>query len=387
MKYIRILVTYLIRGILRLYCLIPIKNNRLVFNSMAWKQYSCNPRYITEYLLSNYPGKFEVIWCFNEPEKFLDIVDREVKVCKSRTIESFYYHMTAKIIICNQTIGAEIPRRKGQYRINTWHGGGGGYKIIDYSETSKFRARLEAKEVDLYCASSETSLRNTVRVAFQHKGEVFKGTPRNDMLVNGNRTDIKENIFQYLKIHASDRVVLYAPTYREGNNSRDFDKDRYEYGLDYARLKKCMENRFGGNWIVAVRFHPRVRNYRLPNEYGIVDATNYPDMQELMASVDAMVTDYSSSIWDFSFTRKPMFLFCTDLQEYIDKRGFNKPIQEWGVSIATSNEELENNILDFDFDEFEVSMDNQHQINGSFEDGTATKRICDYIDKMCFLGE
>lgn len=383
MKYVRILITYVIRFFLRCMCIFPIKKNRIVFNSMFWKQYSCNPRYISEYLEKNYKDKFEIIWSFKEPKKFEYLKERKIVICKVRTLRYYFYNMTAAVIVCNATIGAEIPHRKKQYRINTWHGGGGGYKKIDYGNTFKFRARLECRETDLYCASSQTSLENTVRIAFKHNGEFFGGTPRNDMLINGDREDIKNEVYRFLNIDKKKKIVLYAPTYREGANARNYDDKKYDYGLDYIRLKKSMETRFNGNWVVAVRFHPRISKYQLPDNEEIIDATKYPDMQELLATVDAMVTDYSSSLWDFSFTYKPCFLFCEDLEEYKEKRGFNKPIEEWGFPISLTNDELETKILLWDKNTHVANMDRQHIINGSFEDGHATERICKLISEKC----
>ena len=373
----------IIRGLLHVYYIFPIRKNRVIFNSMTWKQYSCNPKYITEYLLANYPGKFEIIWAFEDPDKFAYLKEKGITTVKTRTPKYYKYRLTSRVSVCNVTMGSEVPPRKGQYRINTWHGGGGGYKRIDYSDEMAYWPAREMADTDLFCASSETSLKNTVRIAFKHEGEYFGGTPRNDMLVNNDRDDLRADVHKSLKLDDDTKILLYAPTYREGADIRHYS-DKSDYGLDYLRLKKAMEDKFGGNWAIAIRFHPRVKDYTLPKEPGIVDATVYPDMQELLASVDAMVTDYSSSLWDFSFTGKPCIQFCEDLEEYKAKRGFNKPIEEWGFPIATSNDEMESIIENWDWDTFNKNMDRHHTENGSFEDGTATKRMCEIIYNKCF---
>lgn len=381
-----IVMTKIIRLILHLFYLFPIKKNRIVFNSHTWKQYSCNPRYISEYLQEEYGDQFEIIWVFKDVSKFEYLNDKGIKLVRLRTVLFYYYALTAKIMICNVSNGAEIPKRKEQIWINTWHGGGGGYKKDSYDGTLAYRPRLEFKQTDYFCASSETSLENSVRRSFNHQGGFFPGTPRNDMLVNNDRTDIKENVYDYFKIDYGVRTLLYAPTYREGADRRT-TSDQINYGLDYAELHKCLTEVFGGDWRILIRFHPKIHDYSMPNYSYCIDATKYPDMQELLVAVDSMITDYSSSIWDFSFTNKPCFLFCEDLEEYIEKRGFNKPIFEWGFSVSKSNEELENAIRTWNAKNYVESMNFHHTSNGSFEDGKATKRVCDFVYQRCIGGE
>lgn len=382
-KYLLIIGTYVIRALLHIFCIFPVKNDRIIFNSMIWKQYSCNPRFITEYLQEHYPRKFDIIWAFKEPEKFEFLKERGIKVVKTRSLKFYFYSMTAKISVTNATSAAELPKRRKQFRINTWHGGGGGYKKIDYSSQSAFRARLEMSEVDLFCTSSETSLHFTVREAFHHDGEFFRGTPRNDLLLNGPSPELKSQVFRSLQVDEDTKVALYAPTFREGKDIRH-KSDNYDYGLDYERFHQALERSFGGRWVVAVRFHPKIKNYTLPEFPWLKDTTKYPDMQELLATVDLMMTDYSSSLWDFSFTKRPCILFCTDLKEYEEKRSFNKPITTWGFPLTQTNDELEHCILNWDQEDFCRKMDEHHRVNGSFEDGTATERLCKFIYDKAF---
>ena len=382
MKFLRVYGKHFLRVLLHIFYIFPIKNNRLIFNSMMWKQYSCNPKYITEYLLNKYPNQFEIVWAFVKPDQYDYLKEKGIQICKARSLTYYFYRLTSKVSICNATMGSEVPPRKGQYRINTWHGGGGGYKKTDYSSTDSYWPRKEMSETDLFCASSKTSLENTVRKAFCHSGDVFLGTPRNDVFVNGCNQDMKQVIHDYFKIENEIHIALYAPTYREGKDVYHYS-DTYDYGLDYKKLYHALCNRFGGEWMIAVRYHNRVSHYELPQIPMVVDATGYLDMQELMLGVELMITDYSSSLWDFSFSGKPCFLFCNDLDEYIQKRGFNKPIEEWGFPIARSNEELNDLICNWSEAEYHQSMDNQHIINGSFEDGNATERLCEIIYNKC----
>jgi CDP-glycerol glycerophosphotransferase len=56
-------------------CLIlqPMKKNRILMDSLEGRGYTDNPKYISEYLIKHYPGKFEIIWAFRHPEDYADI--------------------------------------------------------------------------------------------------------------------------------------------------------------------------------------------------------------------------------------------------------------------------------------------------------------------------
>ena len=110
-------------------------------------------------------------------------------------------------------------------------------------------------------------------------------------------------------------------------------------------------------------------------------------MQELLAVSDALITDYSSSIWDYSFTYKPCFLYCYDLASYKSERDFYIPIENWGFPIAENNSQLMNGILKFSYDLYLEKMKNHHKELGSYENGTATSTICDLISKKIGIKE
>jgi CDP-glycerol glycerophosphotransferase len=74
-----------------------------------------------------------------------------------------------------------------------------------------------------------------------------------------------------------------------------------------------------------------------------VNASKYDEMQELLCMADVLITDYSSSQWDFALTGKPGFLFTPDLDYYQhEDRGFYTPIDDWPFPYAKTNEELSN---------------------------------------------
>ena len=92
-----------------------------------------------------------------------------------------------------------------------------------------------------------------------------------------------------------------------------------------------------------------------------------------------LITDYSSSIWDYSFTNRPCFLFVNDLEKYGADPGFCTDIHNWGFPICLNNSELCDAISSFDERVFKQKMKEKHEYYGSYETGTATEKFCQLI--------
>ena len=88
--------------LLRFVCVIPIKNNRIICMShRSGSQYSDSPKYITEYLLTNYPNQFEIIWEVNDLNKFAYLQDKGIKIVKFGSLKDFFLLNTSKVCITN----------------------------------------------------------------------------------------------------------------------------------------------------------------------------------------------------------------------------------------------------------------------------------------------
>ncbi len=102
-------------------------------------------------------------------------------------------------------------------------------------------------------------------------------------------------------------------------------------------------------------------------------------MQELLITVDVLITDYSSSIWDYSLLKKPAFLYVPDLKLYEERVGFVTPINKWGFAVCESNNELAKSIENYDSEKQLKAINENHELFQSYETGEASKRVFDYI--------
>lgn len=369
---VKLLYIILSRKIKKIFFLVvPIKKNRVIFESFSGDGYSCNPKYISERLKEKYKN-IEIVWAV----KNQDILPKNVVFCKYRSFKHFILRISSKVYVCNFLQAVEIPKRKKQIEIQTWHGGGC-YKKVGNEEKARssvydIRLKMHIQETDYFIASSEYWEEEVMRKQFGYTGKALEiGMPRNDCLIGDIDEEKKNLIRKQAGIDIDAFAVLYAPTWREG-------LDKYET-INYKEIQKAFEKRFRKKCQVLFRAHL----YGKEQEKSIVNLTNYPDMQELLYACDALITDYSSSMWDFSLTAKPCFLYVPDLQRYIDQRGFDKDINTWGFPVCQSNTQLVEQILTFDEKDFKMKMDKHQKELKTFEDGNATEKVVDLIAHIC----
>lgn len=359
----------------------PLKNNKIVFMSHKGKQYSCNPQYICEYLIRKHPGKFDMVWALKHPEEFGYLKEKGIRMVKYESASHLNEMMTAKVIITNVDTFIYLPKKKRQVVLDTWHGGGS-YKTCGFMNPQNLRKvrqkiRFERlySRINLYLSSSKLFSEQTIRQSRHFKGEILNiGMPRNDILVNQNEPQINNKVREYFGLNDKVKLVLYAPTFRSEKENETFVKP------NFALVENALKERFGGEWCTLFRQH----HFYSDENVNVLSATDYPDMQELLYAVDILITDYSSSIWDFSLMVKPVFLYCPDLKKYSDVRSFYMPIEEWPFILCKNNNELVDNIRNFNYEEYRVDVEEHHRILGSYEQGSATQNICDRIYNECF---
>jgi CDP-ribitol ribitolphosphotransferase len=84
---------------------------------------------------------------------------------------------------------------------------------------------------------------------------------------------------------------------------------------------------------VLFKHHPFISHrIDVPHAYRdrLIEATDVPiDVNDLLFSVDLLITDYSSIVFEFSVLNRPMVLFAYDLDEYIAERDFYVPFEEF----------------------------------------------------------
>lgn len=360
-----------------------IKKNKIVFMNYLGSGYGCNPKYITEELLKrNLP--YEIVWISNAPSKDFPKGVRVVPYSPKKTL---FELVTAKIWVDNyhkiSFIKRGLDKLPEQKYIQTWHGSLGIKKIEKSAEcltkdnTWLNCAVKNSKMTDFWISNSDFES-NVYNEAFWDIKEIKKfGHPRNDVFFKDNKGIINRVKTTY-DIPENTKILLYAPTFRE-------DEKITHYDIDFDNLKAVLSAKFGGDWTILVRLHSRLeeafKDY-FKNKNNIINATYYPDMQELLVAADVGITDYSSWMFDYMLSKKPVFIYATDIEKYNTERGFYYPLEETPFPIAKDNEELSKNIKDFDDKKYIPKVNKFLAGKGCMEDGHASERVVDLIESM-----
>lgn len=357
-----------------------IDPKKVIFITFQGK-YTCNPKAIAEEFIRR-NSDYKLVWVVRKEDlKERDKFPSELKLVVRESLEFYKELASSKFIIenANDTVYMKYNKRPGQVILQTWHGSLG-FKRLDKVKNEAWVAKADelGNETDFIVSNSE--FENMVyRTSYWENTEILEyGHARNDMLLNKTKYNkMNKKVREYYNIDKNTKILLYAPTFRD-----DFSADTYN--LDYAKLLDAVKEKFSGNWVIMVRFHFKLRNVDFSDDLtdNIINATDYYDMQELLCAADIGITDYSSWLCDFVLTEKPGFIYCNDMDKYVDERGFYYPLSETPFPVSKTNDELEKNILNFDIKKYEKQRQSFLKKRGCYEKGNASKRIVDKIYEL-----
>lgn len=356
--------------------IVPIKKNRIVFMNV-WG-FGDNVKYVLEELLTRKKA-YDIIFICNQPER--QEVPNSVTVLKTNTVSAIKALATAKVWVESNRKESYIHKRKRQIYIQLWHGGLPLKKIegdcANYlGENYISRAKRDSAMTNLYVSNSKFCTQ-MYRRAFFYEGRIEQlGTPRMDILFNADNRK-KRKTKTALGLSFFTKIALYAPTYRDS-------KDISVYQMDYEQLRQTLIQKFGGEWCIVVRLHPLVHNQSNDLKFTehVINATNYRDMYELMQASDVLITDYSNTMFEFAMVKRPVFLYAKDLCSYRNERGFYFDYTSLPFTIATCEEQLRDDIRDYDEVKEQRRVDEFFIMNGVTEDGHASERVVDEIEKI-----
>lgn len=375
--HLRIWKARLVQGMVKLLWVLPMQKDVILFLSFDGKQYSDSPKYICDYIFEKEGANKKYIWALNEPEKFAGILPEWCQTVKRKGFGFLVQFVKSGTVITNNSLYSFYPVRKKQIVLNTWHGGSPLKTCGLANEASTYYDELFFKlhegKYTAFLSSSEFMTKEVFEKSLGYHGEVLPfGMPRNALFFGQDNGEIKNKVYQYFGCSLDEKhgLVLYAPTFRGSANNGTFLKE--EDMIDVDRLLSALKNRFGKDFCLLFRAH-HAMHFSLQNE-NVKLATDYPDMQELLESVDVLITDYSSCMGDMALTRKPVFLYTPDLEDYTRDCGFYWSIYDQPFPVATSNAALEQNILGFSLPDYDRGLDEYFEKLGSFESGESTAK-------------
>ena len=410
MKYIRKRKRQAFRESLCFYAcrIFPVRRNLISVCTFEGKGgFGCNPKPLVEELHRQNP-QLQFVWFVNDMTKeFPDYIRKVPNTLWSRA----YWLSRSKVWIDNYRKPYGTKKRKGQYYLNVNH------YTIGIKCTGLWRGEGFSPMAYLVSKNDSDMIDDLVIDSkwceeVSPKGLVYEGTyqktgaPRCDVLY-GDRSDAKSRFRKKHHIPEDAKVVLFAPTFREGAK----DGKRFVFSeiwtIDFQRLLDNLEKKFGGTWYLCVRVHPQLaptfQEYKNPEiQDRIIDESQADDMYEILAGMDAYISDYSSACFEAGFAHIPVFLYADDIQKYAKDRGAlmwniaTDPRERIGnnkvmtpnfdvklpFSLANDNEELEKDIMEFDKAKYDKVLNEFHEKVELVFDGKASEKLAKTIESI-----
>lgn len=358
-----------------------IENNK-IFIMTFQGNYTCNPKALVEYIIEN-KLPYKIVWAVREDDlKHLNEFPADIQLVKRNSLKFYKEISTSKIIIDNSTnyIYLKAKKRDGQYIIQTWHGSMGFKKIEPSSFQDKdwVNKAMKLDKYNDYILVNSSFEEDVFRNSFWKTTEFLKvGHPRNDIFFDKKKMNyFSKTLREKYNLEKNTKIVLYAPTFRENISPND-------YNIDYNKLHDALVKRFGGKWVIFVRFHFRMNYLKIENNEHVINVTDYPDMQELLCACDIGITDYSSWLCDFVLTKKPGFLYTYDINKYVDERGFYYPLSSSPFKVCNNNDELCNNIINYNEKDYLKDVNEYLKRLGCYEEGKACEKTIELIEQLC----
>ena len=367
---------------------VPVKKDLIVFESNVGKLVSDSPKIIYDEL-RKYNTRYTIVWVTNSHYPFND---PKVITVKRLSPEYYYYLSRAKYWINNQNFPHYINKHKNTIYIQTWHGTPL-KKMLNDVETFqgrdknyKYRVNNSIKKWN-YLISPSPYATECFKSAFEFKKEILEiGYPRNDIFYDNHEKEIEEKqrlIKQKLGIKDGRKVILYAPTFRD-NEINKAKKHIINLQLDLQKMKEQLEKEY----ILILRPHIIISNALHLDESlddFVINAAKYPEISDLYLISDICITDYSSVMFDFANTKKPLLFFTYDLEFYKNQlRGFYFDFENEapGPLIKTNDELIESikNINDVQIN-YQEKYKQFYNRFCTFEKGVAAKIIVDKFFK------
>ena len=363
----------------RVFSRLPISRRTIVFESHMGKQYSDSPRAIYEELKRS-GGKFRAVWAYagDHPNGF----PSDVKLVRRQSYMYLLALGRAGYWVDNQGFPHDLRKRPGTTYIQTWHGSA--FKRMGFdeaaikSQTAGQQRKLQdaIDRFDVFLARTEHDVRTLTKGMRVHADLLRVGYPRNDALVDPHNRDEIAALRKSLKLTDDRKVLLYAPTFRPEQIAAG------SKGLDLPFSLDDFVERFGDKYVLLVRPHYLV-SFALPPMYAhsVRNVANVHDVTPLMQLADAVITDYSSLMFDYSLLDRPLIFHVPDYDDYVgNSRGSYFDLASVAPGPLTHNgEELFTALADLD--ELRQRYAERHQAFKAqfceYDTGTAAKAVVD----------
>ncbi|MBK3579605.1 CDP-glycerol glycerophosphotransferase family protein [Streptomyces sp. MBT65] len=288
----------------------------------------------------------------------------------------------AKYLVNNANFAEGVVKRPGSVHVQTQHGTPLKKMGVDQSTypvvaaaTGSFAKLLGRVDRWDYNISSNRHSTQMWERAFPGSYEALEyGYPRNDVYYTATADEVAR-VRRELGVPEGKTAVLYAPTHRD-----------YQTGFDTGLDLEAFCAAAGEDVVVLLRAHYFYDQGRAKSSGRIIDVTGHRSSEDVCLAADALVTDYSSIMFDYANLDRPIVVYADDWDVYRETRGVYFDLMEAPPGpVARTPEELAQVFRDGSYAgaESKALRDQFRARFCEFDDGLAAERVV----RRVFLGE
>ncbi|KQX82933.1 MULTISPECIES: bifunctional glycosyltransferase family 2 protein/CDP-glycerol:glycerophosphate glycerophosphotransferase [unclassified Streptomyces] len=292
---------------------LPLRADRAVFAAYWGRGHSCNPGAL-EAAFRTFAPQVRTAWIARpEHESAVPPGPRRVR---PGTAAYWTALARSKYLVNNVNFDRRLVKRPGQVFVQTQHGTPLKHMGLDLQERPAAARDMDFAEllrgVDKwdYVLSANRHTTLTWERVYPGRYETLEyGYPRNDVFQRATPADVTR-LRESLGIPRDTVAVLYAPTHR------DYRRVQRSH-LDLERVLR----RLGPRFVILARAHYWQEAPAGRPVPGVIDVTDHPSVESLCLASDALVTDYSSLMFDYADLDRPIVIHADDWEAYEAARG------------------------------------------------------------------
>ncbi|AKJ12803.1 glycosyl transferase [Streptomyces incarnatus] len=291
---------------------LPVRADRAVFGSGAGRGHGGDPGALEEAFRTHVPH-IRTAWIARPEHQHA--VPPGPRRLRPGTAAYWTALARAKYLVTDDVLDPGLRKRPGQILVQTRQGTPLKHMGLDLQErpaaardTDFARLLSEVDQWDIVLSGNRHSTLTWERVLPGRYRTLEYGSPRNDVFQRATSADVTR-LRQSLGIPEGAVAILYAPTHR------DYLRTQRPL-LDLERIVR----RLGPRFVILARPHP-TRGGPLGAGGRIIDVGDHPSVQSLCLASDALLTDYSSIMFDYANLDRPIVVHTGDWDAYRAARG------------------------------------------------------------------
>ncbi|MFJ8491510.1 CDP-glycerol glycerophosphotransferase family protein [Streptomyces sp. NPDC094038] len=291
---------------------LPLRADRAVFAAYWNRGHGCNPGALEQAFRTHAPH-IRTAW-IARPEHHHTIPPGPRRLRPG----SFGYWTAlarSKYLVNNVNFDRRLKKRPGQVFVQTQHGTPLKHMGLDLQEHPAAATGTDFEELlrgvdkwDYVLSANRHTTLTWERVYPGGYRTLEYGYPRNDVFQQATSADVTR-IRESLGVPEGAVALLYAPTHRDYRRTQ-------RPALDLDRIVR----RLGPRFVILARAH-YWHGGPLASGDRVIDVSDHPGVESLCLAADALITDYSSLMFDYANLDRPIVVHTEDWDAYHAARG------------------------------------------------------------------